>query len=67
MIAGKWFAFWNVGNGGKGFNLQKIYDRFLILLLVTMLFVGPVFFVIFFFPQFNQRVVRALAQMLGLA
>jgi hypothetical protein len=47
--------------------LQKIYDRFLILLLVTMFFVGPVIFVIFFFPQFTQRAVRELALMLGLA
>ncbi len=47
--------------------MQKIYDRFLILLLVTMLFIGPVVLVIYSFPQFTRRAVRELALMFGLA
>lgn len=47
--------------------MQKIYDRFLILLIVTMLIIGPVSLVLFFFPQFTTRLIRALTYALGVA
>lgn len=47
--------------------MQRAYDLFLIVLIFTMFIMGPVFLLIFSFPQFSQRVVRALTLALGFA